>query len=75
VSLVSLNFHNVTSAVAEIKRAESCQWLALRFENADGVRFELTLFSDDPEGLIEWLARSRDEMLCTKARASLGSAE
>ncbi len=51
-----LNFHNVTSVSAKVHHVQSSHWLTLTFANEVGETLEVTLFSNEPEALLQSLA-------------------
>ena len=60
MSAATINLHGIVSATAQIREVNDTKWLVLEFADEDGDLRSVTLFSTDPQALLDSIAGRTD---------------
>ena len=56
MSAATINLHGIVSATAKVHEVNDSKWLTLEFNTEDGDSRLVTLFSTDPQALLDSIA-------------------
>jgi len=56
MSAATINLHGIASATARVHEVNGSKWLTLELRDEDGSMCDVTLFSTDPQALLDSIA-------------------